>query len=51
MQFGSGDKTKEETLKEVFSLLLFSSAENNDPNGAYFFTNIIQKIHKIGKGV
>lgn len=51
MRFGSGDKTKEETLKETFSLLLFSSAENNDPNGAWFFTDTIQKIHKIEKGM
>ena len=51
MRFGSGEKTKEDTLKEAFSLLLFSSAENNDPNGCYFFTDAIQKTHKIEKGM
>lgn len=51
MRFGSGDKTKEETLGEAFSLLLFSSAENNDPNGACFFSDIPEKIHKIEKGM
>jgi uncharacterized protein (DUF58 family) len=51
MRFGSGDKTKEETLREVFSLLLFSSAQNNDPNGAWFFTDTVQKMHKIEKGM
>ncbi len=37
MRFGSGSQTKYETLIEVFSLLLFSSAKNNDPSGAWFF--------------
>ena len=37
MRFWSDIKTKQETLMEVFSLLLFSSAQNNDPSGAWFF--------------
>jgi len=51
MRFGSGEKTKEDTLSEAFSLLLFSSAENNDPNGAWFFADTVQKMHKIEKGI
>lgn len=51
MRFGSGEKTKEETLGEVFSLLLFSSAENNDPNGAWFFADTLEKTYKIEKGM
>ncbi|MDD5376947.1 MAG: DUF58 domain-containing protein [Candidatus Gracilibacteria bacterium] len=51
MRFGSGEKTKQEILQEVFSLLLFSSAENSDPNGVWFFTDTVQKIHKIEKGM
>ncbi len=51
MHFGSSSKTKFDTLSEAFSLLLFSSSENNDPNGAWFFADSIQKIHKIEKGI
>lgn len=51
MQFGSGEKTKEKTLSEVFSLLLFSSAENNDPTGAWFFSDVLERGVKVGKGV
>lgn len=51
MRFGSGDITKEETMREVFSLLLFSSAQNNDPNGAWFFTDTLEKTYKIEKGL
>lgn len=50
MQFGSGTKLKQETLSEVFSLLLFSSAQNNDPNGVWFFSDTIEKTYKIEKG-
>lgn len=49
MRFGSGDRTKQETLDEILSLLLFSSAENNDPNGAWFFSDRIEKTYKIEK--
>jgi len=51
MRFGSSKKRKQETLDEVFSLLLFSSAENNDPNGAWFFTDTIEKTYKVEKGM
>lgn len=51
MRFGSGERTKEETLREAFSLLLFSSEQNNDPSGAWFFSDAVEKMHKIGKGV
>ena len=51
MQFGSGEKTKQETLREAFSLLLFSSAQNSDPSGARFFSETLEKTHKIAKGV
>ncbi len=51
MNFGSGQKTKLETLTETFSLLLFSSAENNDPSGAWFFSETVQKMYKIQKGM
>ncbi|MDD2917048.1 MAG: DUF58 domain-containing protein [Candidatus Gracilibacteria bacterium] len=51
MRFGNGDKTKEDTLREVFSVLLFSSAQNNDPIGAWFFTDIMEKTHKREKGM
>lgn len=51
MSFGSDNKTKMETLTEAFSLLLFSSAENNDPSGAWFFSKTVQKMHKIQKGM
>lgn len=51
MNFGSGEKTKIDTLTEVFSLLLLSSAENNDPSGAWFFSDTVQKMHKIQKGI
>lgn len=51
MRFGSGEKTKQETLTEAFSLLLFSSAQNNDPNGAWFFTDTLEKTYKIEKGM
>lgn len=50
MRFGHREKTKEETLREAFSLLLFSSAQNNDPNGAWFFSDTVEKMHKIAKG-
>jgi uncharacterized protein (DUF58 family) len=51
MSFGSGEKTKQETLSEAFSLLLFSSAQNNDPNGVWFFTDSLRKSFKIEKGL
>jgi uncharacterized protein (DUF58 family) len=51
MNFGSSQKTKIETLTEAFSLLLFSSAENNDPSGAWFFSDTLQKMHKVQKGM
>lgn len=51
MRFGSGQKTKEDTLREAFSLLLFSSAQNNDPSGAWFFADRIGKMHRIEKGM
>ncbi|HBB27521.1 TPA: hypothetical protein DCZ36_03440, partial [Candidatus Gracilibacteria bacterium] len=37
--------------KEIFSLLLFSSAENNDPSGACFFTDTLGKMYKGEKGM
>ncbi|OIP54436.1 hypothetical protein AUK10_00800 [Candidatus Gracilibacteria bacterium CG2_30_37_12] len=51
MNFGSNKKTKIETLAEAFSLLLFSSAENNDPSGAWFFSDTLRKMYKIQKGM
>lgn len=51
MRFGSTQKTKQETLSEAFSLLLFSSAQNNDPTGAWFFSDSLKKIHKAAKGL
>lgn len=51
MRFGSREKTKEETLREAFSLLLFSSAENNDPSGVWFFSRAVDQTHKVGKGM
>lgn len=51
MRFGNGEKTKQETLSEAFSLLLFSSVQNNDPNGVWFFTDTVQKTYKIEKGM
>lgn len=51
MRFGSDKKTKQETLTEVFSILLFSSMNNNDPSGAWFFMNTLHKMYPVEKGM
>lgn len=51
MRFGSQKKTKQQTLTEVFSLLLFSSMNNNDPSGAWFFMDTLRKIYPVEKGM
>lgn len=49
MRFGSALKTKADSLDEVFSLLLFSSAHNNDPSGAWFFRDQVEKTYRVEK--
>ena len=51
MSFASGERLKQSTLSDVFSLLLFSSAASHDPSGAWFFTDHIQQVYKIDKGM
>lgn len=51
MRFGSHQKTKQQTLTEVFSLLLFSSMDNNDPSGAWFFMDTLRKMYPVEKGM
>lgn len=50
MRFGNEKKTKWNTLSEIFSLLAFSSVENNDPVGAWFFADSIAGEYATKKG-
>lgn len=51
MRFGSGTHTKFDTLSEVFSILSYSSVENGDPIGAWFFAEEIRDTFAVKKGM
>ena len=50
MRFGSGSRTKFDTLSELFSILSFSSVENGDPMGTWLFSDCILTSGEVKKG-
>lgn len=50
MRFGLTTRTKFDTLSEILSILAYSSLENGDPVGAWFFDRSIREILPETKG-
>ena len=49
MRFGMGKHTKFDTLAEVFSILSFSSVQNGDPIGAWYFADRVLEALEVRK--